>query len=58
MAAAMARPDVRAAIEAVGFVPLDWNHSEYNDIVGPVAAQLGAMGNALKWEVEELGKLN
>jgi len=58
MAAAMARPDVRAAIEAVGFVSLDWNHSEYNDIVGPVAAQLGAMGNALKWEVEELGKLN
>ena len=57
MAAAMQRPEVRAAIEAVGFVPLDWDHTQYDEIVGPVAAQLGAMGNALEWEVEELAKL-
>jgi len=58
MTAAMQRPDVRAAIEAVGFVPLDWDHTQYDAIVGPVAGQLGAMGNALDWEVEELKKLN
>ena len=58
MTAAMQRPDVRAAIEAVGFVPLDWDHTQYEAIVGPVSGQLGAMGNALEWEVEELNKLN
>ncbi|MEP3279218.1 MAG: tripartite tricarboxylate transporter substrate-binding protein [Stappiaceae bacterium] len=58
MAAAMKRPEVREAIEKVGFVPLEWDHSEYDAVVGPVADQLGAMGNALKWEEEELKKLN
>jgi len=58
MAAAMKREDVRAAIEKVGFVPLDWDHTEYNAVVGPVLDQLSAMGNALKWEEEELKKLN
>lgn len=58
MAAAMQRPDVREAIERVGFVPLDWDHTEYDAVVGPVSEQLAAMGNALKWEEEELRKLN
>ncbi|UZD89730.1 tripartite tricarboxylate transporter substrate-binding protein [Cognatishimia activa] len=58
MTAAMKRDDVRSAIEAVGFVPLEWDHTQYDAIVGPVAGQLGAMGNALDWEVEELKKLN
>ncbi|WP_206057388.1 tripartite tricarboxylate transporter substrate-binding protein [Nitratireductor sp. XY-223] len=57
MTAAMKRPDVREAIEAVGFVPLDWDHTQYEEIVGPVSGQLGAMGNALAWEEEELKKL-
>jgi tripartite-type tricarboxylate transporter receptor subunit TctC len=57
MAAAMKREDVREAISRVGFVPLDWDYDEYDAIVGPVAGQLGAMGNALKWEEEELKKL-
>ncbi|MDA8747703.1 tripartite tricarboxylate transporter substrate-binding protein [Litoreibacter sp.] len=57
MTAAMKRPDVRASIEAVGFVPLDWDHTEYDAIVGPVFNQLKSMGNALEWEVEELNKL-
>ena len=57
MAAALQRTDVREAIEKVGFVPLDWDHAQYDEIVGPVAGQLGAMGNALKWEEEELKKL-
>lgn len=57
MGAAMQRPDVRAAIEKVGFVPLEWDDTEYDAVVGPVVEQLSAMGNALKWEEEELKKL-
>lgn len=57
MAAAMKRDDVREAISRVGFVPLDWDWDQYEEIVGPVAGQLGAMGNALAWEEEELKKL-
>lgn len=57
MAAAMKREDVREAITRVGFVPLDWDHDQYEEVVGPVADQLGAMGNALKWEEEELAKV-
>lgn len=57
MKAALQRPDVREAIGAVGFVPLEWDHTQYDDIVGPVSGQLSAMGNALAWEEEELKKL-
>ena len=57
MGAAMQRPEVREAIEKVGFVPLEWDHSDYDEVVGSVRDQLSAMGNALKWEEEELKKL-
>jgi len=57
MKKAMANDDVRAQIQKVGFVPLEWDHDEYEGVVGPVADQLGAMGNALKWEEEEMKKL-
>jgi tripartite-type tricarboxylate transporter receptor subunit TctC len=57
MKAAMEREEVRAQIERLGFVPLDWDHSDYESIVGPVTGQLSAMGNALAWEEEELKKL-
>lgn len=57
MKKALERPDVREAIEAVGFVPLEWDHTQYDEIVGPVSGQLSAMGNALAWEEEELKKL-
>ncbi|MEM9629208.1 MAG: tripartite tricarboxylate transporter substrate-binding protein [Pseudomonadota bacterium] len=57
MAAAMARDDVKEAIEAVGFVPLEWDHSQYDEVIGPVSGQLSAMGDALAWEEEELKKL-
>ncbi|MCV0429279.1 MAG: tripartite tricarboxylate transporter substrate binding protein [Roseibium sp.] len=57
MEAAMERPDVREAIAKVGFVPLEWDHTQYDEVVGPVLDQLSAMGNALKWEEEELKKL-
>ncbi len=58
MKKAMQREDVRAQLEKVGFVPLDWDHTDYEAIVGPVAGQLSEMGNALKWEEEQLKKLN
>jgi tripartite-type tricarboxylate transporter receptor subunit TctC len=54
---AMARDDVREKIAQVGFVPLEWDHDQYDEVVGPVSDQLSAMGNALKWEEEELKKL-
>lgn len=57
MKKAMARADVKEQISRVGFVPLDWDHTQYEGVVGPVAGQLSAMGNALKWEEEELKKL-
>jgi tripartite-type tricarboxylate transporter receptor subunit TctC len=57
MKAALQREDVRKQIERVGFVPLDWDHSDYDQVVGYVADQLSAMGNALAWEEEELKKL-
>lgn len=58
MERAMARQDVKDAVEAVGFVPLNWDHTSYEEIVGGVDAQLNSMGNALAWEEEELNKLN
>lgn len=57
MKSAMARDDVRSQIQKVGFVPLEWDHDDYDGVVGPVADQLGAMGNALKWEEAEMNKL-
>ena len=57
MSKAMSREDVRASIEKVGFVPLDWDHTQYEAVVGPVSEQLQAMGNALAWEEAELKKL-
>ncbi|MEM8580675.1 MAG: tripartite tricarboxylate transporter substrate-binding protein [Pseudomonadota bacterium] len=58
MERAMARPEVIEAVEAIGFVPLDWDHTKYEEIVGGVDSQLNSMGNALAWEEEELKKLN
>ena len=57
MEATMMRQDVIDAVEAIGFVPLAWDHSQYDEVVGSVAAQLSSMGNALAWEEEELKKL-
>ena len=57
MERAMARKDVKDAVEAIGFVPLNWDHTSYEEIVGAVDAQLNSMGNALAWEEEELKNL-
>ena len=53
----MEREDIRSKIQAVGFVPLEWDYDAYDDVVGTVAEQLGAMGDALKWEEDEMKKL-
>ena len=58
MERAMARPEVIKSIEAIGFVPLNWDHTKYEEVVGGVHEQLKSMGNALSWEEEELKKLN
>ena len=58
MERAMAQPEVIAAVEAIGFVPLNWDHTMYEEIVGGVDSQLNSMGNALSWEELELKKLN
>lgn len=57
MKKAMNNEETRAQISKVGFVPLDWDYDQYEEIISPVAQQLGAMGNALKWEKEEMKKL-
>ncbi|MEL6564713.1 MAG: tripartite tricarboxylate transporter substrate-binding protein [Pseudomonadota bacterium] len=57
MGAAMARDDVKDAIAQIGFVPLEWDHTQYEEVVGSVQDQLSAMGNALTWEEEEMKKL-
>ncbi len=57
MKRALNRKDVIEQIERVGFVILGYDHTQYDSIVGPVSGQLGAMGNALKWEEDELKKL-
>ena len=54
----MAHPEVIEAVEAIGFVPLNWDHTMYEEIVGGVDSQLNSMGNALSWEEAELKKLN
>ncbi|MDB6178215.1 tripartite tricarboxylate transporter substrate-binding protein [Paracoccus sp. Z330] len=58
METAMKRPDVQEAIERVGFVPLEWDHTQYEEILSSVQSQLEAMGNALIWEEEQLHSLD
>ncbi len=53
----MIREDVRTKIENLGFVPLDWGDEKYELIIGSVHDQLMTMGDALKWEQEQLNKL-
>ncbi|MEO0859400.1 MAG: tripartite tricarboxylate transporter substrate-binding protein [Pseudomonadota bacterium] len=57
MGTAMARDDVKDGIAQIGFVPLEWDHTQYEEVVGSVQDQLSAMGNALTWEEEEMKKL-
>lgn len=54
MGKAMEDPDVRAKIERMGFVPLDWDHTNYVEIVSGVRDQLSTMADAIKWEEDAL----
>jgi hypothetical protein len=57
MGKAMKDPNVRAKIERIGFVPLDWDHTEYDKIVSGVRDQLSTMADAIKWEEDALKAL-
>ncbi|MEC7764959.1 MAG: tripartite tricarboxylate transporter substrate-binding protein [Pseudomonadota bacterium] len=57
MKAATEDPEVQQKAAALGFTFLEWDYDQYEEIVGPVAGQLEAMGDALKWEEEQLSKL-
>ncbi|MEO2037338.1 MAG: tripartite tricarboxylate transporter substrate binding protein, partial [Martelella sp.] len=56
MKAAIESPAVQEKANALGFAFLEWDYDQYDEIVGPVAGQFEAMGNALKWEEEQLAK--
>ena len=57
MGKAMSDPDVRAKISRLGFVPLDWDHTSYDEVVSSVHGQLSTMADAIKWEEEALKAL-
>lgn len=56
MGAALARPELREKILNVGFVPLGFSPDQYDEIVGPVAAQLQSGIDAIAWEKDKLSK--
>jgi len=56
MGAALAKPELREKILNVGFVPLGFSPEQYDEIVGPVAAQLQSGIDAIAWEKEKLAK--
>ena len=57
MAKAMSDPDVRAKIERLGFTPLDWDHSSFEEVVSDVRDQLSTMADAITWEEDALKAL-
>jgi len=57
MVAAMATPEVKEQLSAIGFQALEYGPEEYDAVVGPVADQLLAMKGAIAWEEEQLAKL-
>ncbi len=57
MGRAMARPDVKERLAAIGWTKLEWDHDSYAEIVGSVAEQIKGMGDGLIWEEEQIKKL-
>ena len=49
--------DVKAKLSAIGWTPLEWDHDQYDDIVGAVSEQISGMGDGLTWEEEQIKKL-
>ncbi|NDR56187.1 Bug family tripartite tricarboxylate transporter substrate binding protein [Aliiruegeria sabulilitoris] len=58
MGRALERTEVQEKIANLGFNILGFAPEEYQSVVGPVADQLRAMGDALAWEEEQLKSLN
>lgn len=57
MARAMSREDVKEKLAAIGWTKLEWDHDDYQNVVGSVAEQIALVGDGLIWEEEELKKL-
>lgn len=57
MTAAMNDEAVLAKLSAIGWTPLEWDHDEYDKVVGAVSLQVTSIGDGLVWEAAELEKL-
>jgi len=57
MARAMSRQDVIDQLGAIGWTKLEWDHTDYNEVVGSVAQQIALVGEGLIWEEEQLRAL-
>ena len=57
MARAMSRKDVVDKLGAIGWTKLEWDHNDYDEIVGTVAEQIALVGDGLTWEAEQLKML-
>ena len=54
MGKAVNRDDVKQKLLAMGYVPLGYSPDQYDDIVGPVAADLKSGVDAIDWEKKKL----
>lgn len=54
---AMSDESVKAKLSAIGWTPLEWDHTQYDEIVGSVSTQISGMGDGLIWEEEQIKKL-
>jgi len=54
---AMSDESVKEKLSAIGWTPLEWDHTQYDEIVGSVSTQISGMGDGLIWEEEQIKKL-
>lgn len=57
MKKAMGDEAVKGKLSAIGWTPLEWDHTQYEEIVGSVSNQISGMGDGLMWEEEQIKKL-
>ena len=57
MGKAVNREDVQAKLLGMGYVPLGYGPEQYEEIVGPVAADLQSGVDAIAWEKEKLASV-
>lgn len=58
MAAALDRPEVRAKILEIGFVPTGYSADQYDEVAGQIDEELRAAMESVQWLRDELAKLN